>query len=72
MSSVMVGQGLTLHTDLGDEDARIHDCFDVLQPAWALQTFQEIRHGGGPQLTDCNHNTAASPAGSNQPPWKRN
>lgn len=28
-----------LHTDLGDKDACIHDSFDVLKPAWALQTF---------------------------------
>lgn len=25
-----------LHTDLGNKDACIHDCFDVLKPAWAL------------------------------------
>lgn len=61
--------GINLQTDLGDEDACIQNSFDVLQPAWALQTFQEVRHGGGAQLAHCNHNTAVSLTGSMEHTW---
>lgn len=61
--------GINLQTDLGDEDACIQNSFDVLQPAWALQTLQEVGHGGGTQLTHCNHNTAVSLAGNMEHTW---
>lgn len=61
--------GINLQTDLGDEDACIQNSFDVLEPAWALQTLQEVGHGGGTQLTHCNHNTAVSLAGNMQHTW---
>lgn len=47
-------------TDLGHEDACIQNSFDVLQPTGALQTLQEVGHGGGTQLTHCNHSRAES------------
>ena len=63
--------GINLQTDLGDEDACIQNSFDVLQPAWAFQALQEVGHGGGTQLTHCNHNTAVSLAGNMEHTWSQ-
>lgn len=62
-------EGIRVQTDLGDEDACIHNSFDVPQPAWALQTLQEVGHGGGPQLAHWKHNTAVSLAGNKEHSW---
>lgn len=67
--SVTQTAGISLQTDLGDEDAGIQNSFDVLQPAWALQALQEVGHGGRMKLAHWKHNTAVSVAGNAKQTW---